>query len=327
MEYSKQDLKLNGVYKITVSDKPGKCYIGSTFNARGFIRRWQKHLLDLKKNVHHNKYLQNLYNKYGESSFKFEIVEIIPREEVMRILDREEYYIKYYDSYKSGFNLSEFADDSKRILQVIRKMRIPVLQYDSEGVFIKEWESISEVKKLCKSTLQRVIKDGGLACGYQWRFKTNNYPLNIGKYYYLQSYRILCYKMDGSFFKEYLSILDASKDLNIDTGSISRNVNGKTRHCRKLIFKLYSENYPTQITPVCRQHSLQSPLKITNIVTGGVFIFYSYTEAKKHGFNHFTIVKSWDTNLPFKCRKYNNQKFTCEKISYEDYLNYKYEKN
>lgn len=79
-----------GVYRITCIGN-SQIYIGSSVNIR---ERWQQHLALLRRNRHSSTYLQNSYNKYGEDSFKFEVlVRLIEfNEEVLR--DLEWYYIK-----------------------------------------------------------------------------------------------------------------------------------------------------------------------------------------------------------------------------------------
>lgn len=52
----------------------GKLYVGSTSNK--FNRRCNQHRSLLRQNKHGNPHLQNSWNKYGESSFKFSIIEM-----------------------------------------------------------------------------------------------------------------------------------------------------------------------------------------------------------------------------------------------------------
>jgi len=49
-----------------------------------------------------------------------------------------------------------------------------ILQYDLEGNFIKEWDSIIEAKEKFKGDIQRCC--AGLSktsCGYIWKYKNN----------------------------------------------------------------------------------------------------------------------------------------------------------
>ena len=78
-------------------------YVGQTTN---FARRKGEHLLKLKENRHPNIKLQNAYNKYGLENFSIQKIQFddISKEE----LDEQEiYYIKKYDSFKNGYNLTE----------------------------------------------------------------------------------------------------------------------------------------------------------------------------------------------------------------------------
>ncbi len=70
------NMAISGIYKI-VCNFTGKLYIGSSVDIE---TRWRLHKSRLRNNIHHNIYLQRSWNKYGESNFKFEIIEIISRE-------------------------------------------------------------------------------------------------------------------------------------------------------------------------------------------------------------------------------------------------------
>lgn len=79
----------------------GKIYIGQTYNLK---YRWSRHKSDLNNNRHHNKHLQNAWNKYGEDNFRFEIIECCPLD---NIDEREIYWINTFNSIKDGYNLCD----------------------------------------------------------------------------------------------------------------------------------------------------------------------------------------------------------------------------
>ena len=62
-----------GIYIIT-NKITGKIYIGSSHN---LLKRKNNHFTNLKNKKHQNFYLQNAWNKYGEQTFEWEIVEIV----------------------------------------------------------------------------------------------------------------------------------------------------------------------------------------------------------------------------------------------------------
>lgn len=59
------------IYQI-IHLQSGFKYVGQT--TRPPIKRWREHLYSLRKNKHSNRYLQAAWSKYGENSFRFEII-------------------------------------------------------------------------------------------------------------------------------------------------------------------------------------------------------------------------------------------------------------
>lgn len=78
-----------------------KIYIGSSSN---LIKRIRIHKSKLKSNKHHSAILQNSYNKYGEESFEYEIVEYVMDNSMLG--DREQVWI---DFFRPEFNVRLIA--------------------------------------------------------------------------------------------------------------------------------------------------------------------------------------------------------------------------
>lgn len=79
-----------GVYKIT-NVVNGKFYIGSSKDIKD---RWNSHRSDLNGNTrHHSKSLQDDWEKYGESSFRFEILEKCDKEPISTRINLEQKYL------------------------------------------------------------------------------------------------------------------------------------------------------------------------------------------------------------------------------------------
>ena len=91
----------SGVYQIKnkVNDKS---YIGSSINIKN---RLYKHLWMLKNNKHDNVYLQSSFNKYGENSFEFNILEYCDES---KLIITENKYIELLKTLKThnGYNLA-----------------------------------------------------------------------------------------------------------------------------------------------------------------------------------------------------------------------------
>jgi len=92
----------SGIYQIE-NQVNGKRYIGSAANLR---RRWARHLNDLRRGEHHNRYLQRAFDKYGEEAFVFFILENIEPE---NLIVREQ---RYLDTFNPEYNISPTAGSS-----------------------------------------------------------------------------------------------------------------------------------------------------------------------------------------------------------------------
>lgn len=100
-------LEKPGVYKI-LNNINGKYYIGST---KMKVRlRLNHHMQALRNNRHKNTHLQRAWNKYGENSFSFIILENCTRDIVYQ---REQYYLDNRDkllSYNINPNATGFTE-------------------------------------------------------------------------------------------------------------------------------------------------------------------------------------------------------------------------
>lgn len=124
-----------GIYCIECTSN-GVKYIGKT--RESFYRRWIYHKWELKNGIHNNKYLQNTWNKYGCENFifypieSFELFNTDADDEKLNQLEIQ--YIKQYDTYENGFNLTTggegvsgntLSEDAKR--KIGEKNRINML--------------------------------------------------------------------------------------------------------------------------------------------------------------------------------------------------------
>lgn len=95
-----------GIYQI-LNLVNNKRYIGSAINIE---RRFKEHLKGLRGNIHYNTHLQRAWNKYGETSFKLEVLVYCKKEE---LLDREQKKIDHYKTSKGNiYNICPIAGNS-----------------------------------------------------------------------------------------------------------------------------------------------------------------------------------------------------------------------
>ena len=92
--------KISGIYKI-YNRVNNKIYVGSS---NDISRRWCHHRTLLKRNKHHNIYLQRAYNKYGIDAFEYSIILKCSQQ---TLLEQEKNTIIYLDTLApNGYNIS-----------------------------------------------------------------------------------------------------------------------------------------------------------------------------------------------------------------------------
>ena len=94
--------KTSGIYRITCTVNK-KFYIGSSVN---LLQRWGEHRKMLRSNNHGNIHLQRAWNKYGEETFIFEVIELVL---TSFLLEREQFWIDKTQAVKKGFNIAKVA--------------------------------------------------------------------------------------------------------------------------------------------------------------------------------------------------------------------------
>lgn len=166
-----------GIY-IILNTINGKFYIGSSSDIQ---QRFYNHKSKLLNNIHANQHLQNSVNKYGFENFKFDVIANCPLEKLDSL---EQWYV---DNLNPNYNIRKFVESNRGIILTDshkEKIKISmkgkfakiVLQYDLEGNFIKEWESLTEIGlngycvskvSLCCHNKRKTHKK------FIWKFKNN----------------------------------------------------------------------------------------------------------------------------------------------------------
>ena len=174
----------------------GKKYIGSHGgNKSSYLGSGTNLIQAIKKHGSKNFVRQTLWE--GPSEFRYEM---------------EEYWIAYFDAVKNQmfYNATEkgvgMATGTKRdnldwnqlskkrtqntdYKNKAEKCKKPILQYDLEGNFIKEWSSNKNVQiELNIHPIKCLRGKSKQMGGYMWRYKTDQYLLNIPPYNNKRSY-------------------------------------------------------------------------------------------------------------------------------------------
>lgn len=96
------------IYKI-INVENAKFYVGSTIVVTA---RWRKHLRDLRANKHHCPHLQAAWNKYGEDSFVFRVVEVV--DDHTQLNAAEQKWLDAHHGTVSCYNYAKYTDNSNR---------------------------------------------------------------------------------------------------------------------------------------------------------------------------------------------------------------------
>lgn len=185
-------MKTVGIYKIE-NKVNGKVYIGSSINCEA---RKKQHYTELRNNKHINSYLQRAWNKYGESSFVFSVIEVCYKE---NLKNRESFWIDFFGGIDSdlNYNLMDARRNSpnkqtrQKISQshkgkyVAQETRDKLSQYVKQHLnydFIYHIRTEEEKQKISNSLKGHVPWNKGLKYETDERVRKNIDPLkNVPK--------------------------------------------------------------------------------------------------------------------------------------------------
>lgn len=218
-----------------------KLYIGSSVNLSA---RFRKHISELRRRKHHNQYLQNSFNKYGEENFVFVVLEFVRDEK--KVTEIEQLYIELF-SHNVLYNMNVNATNNLGLKRKsATKNSKEVYQFSMDGVLIKEWKSIDDaatslnipwrnIMNMCQKTKTKVngvtyfTKSVG---GFAWSYNKNYIAPQ-----YKNKKKVGQYTIDGIFIKEYESTTDAQKQLKLTRLHASDVCNGKRKSSGGFIWK------------------------------------------------------------------------------------------
>lgn len=201
--------KQSGIYEIrnTVN---GHIYVGSAIDLK---QRWYDHRKLLRVNKHHSKYLQNAWNKYGESAFIFVVLRYIKSKDDLITNEQE-----FIDKLNPDYNVCRVAGSTlgkKQPAHVGRAVGVA----NSQRVITDEYR-----QKMSRSTLGKIVSEetkNRMSFAYKLRASLGWKPKNTVK--------IFQYTVDGDFICEYESVAEAARKTGLKDTHISRCARGKRK--------------------------------------------------------------------------------------------------
>ena len=264
------------IYKIT-NIKNNKYYIGVT-TQKNPNDRWNAH----KSAIRNEKgcpLLMKAFNKYGEDSFKFEVLIICFDEDIFKFED--EYIKKYNAASPNGYNVAEggkigmsflgriHSDETKKKIGIKSKMynNKPEVKERARNVAI-QFNRTHNIGDLLRQSekWKNAIKEGRIggkrddetkkkiSDGLKRYFENNNGSL-INKEQHskimtkINGKKISQYSKENKLLNTFDSIVIASKHTGIGRKSIQSNLAGRSKSSGGFIWK-YSDTEPKDICSI-----------------------------------------------------------------------------
>ena len=136
-----------------------KGYVGSAMSKEA---RWREHHTQLRNNKHHSILLQRAWNKYGEDQFVFEVIEILDNPTKKMLLEREQYWIDFYDAANpdKGYNILSKAGSRQGVKaseETKEKLRISHLGHKPSKAAIEACRQAMLGKKKSKEAIAKSV--------------------------------------------------------------------------------------------------------------------------------------------------------------------------
>lgn len=200
-----------GIYLIT-NKINNKKYVGQSTD---IMYRWHQHCININRS-NKRSLIKSAMKHYGIDNFTFEILEVCPPEELN---EKEKFYISKYNTYylaekSNGYNMTLGGEGQNGNGKKVK-------QYDLDGNFIKEYNSIIEASRQCH------VSDTGISnccakrrkqCGgFLWCYDGQE----ILSPYKSKGKKVIQYDLDGNYIQSFNTMKEASLSLNCSLQLIS----------------------------------------------------------------------------------------------------------
>lgn len=197
------------IYKIT-NNINGKCYIGKTLNS--IEERWKEHLHDYQKSRCKDRPLYCALNKYGIENF---LIEQIEECDENILSEREQYWIKYYNSYHYGYNATLGGDGKQYI------------DYDlvvEAYLRLKNQKMVAKELNICVDTVRKILRLRNISIITSQEISRS------------RGIKVDMFSLRQDYIRTFSSLGEASKFIlrDFDEEKIKKNLRGAGQHIREV---------------------------------------------------------------------------------------------
>lgn len=278
----------------------GKYYVGQTYNESKRKCQHKNLAYNLYDKTYNYKFYQAI-RKYGWDSFEYKVlitIEADTKEELSKQLDEKEiYYIKLYDSYHNGYNMtiggrvlrgeahpsygSHLTEEHKQKLK--DSVCKQVSQYDMSGNYIATYSSAASAQQEtgCDSSQIIAICRGKAytSKGFQWRYGESvnnigcpNIPRPkgmLGKFgkENPRSKVIYQYSLDGQLVNTWEGALCAEREAGYSSTSLSKAIKDKVPYGKRQQSKYIWSFVPLkaqEVLSLVEKHNKRKNRKLKN---------------------------------------------------------------
>lgn len=244
-----------GIYLIK-NKLTNQCYVGQSIDVEERIKAHTRNHNDRK-----HYYLYEAIRKYGIDNFEFSIIEECKKEELD---EKEMYWIEYYDAYNNGYNMtlggkgckgSKSNQKNRNVLPsnfsnyIIKNCddTVRIAKLDKNYNIVHVYESVQECSRqdnviatnISKCASLKHLKCNGIMYMYYDEIKEMTADeiieyrkllrkkLNFSSTWSNKKRKINLIDEFNNVIKQYNSASEASRELNLDTSSITKVCKGR----------------------------------------------------------------------------------------------------
>lgn len=206
------------IYKAT-NVATGEVYIGAT--TISLHERINDHYNKATKNCGHK--FQNAIREYGFESFIWEQIDTGINTDELAL--KEKYYIQKFDSFNNGYNSDRGGGFKKTIYQ-----------YNLTGELESTFQSLEEASKSSSISEESIshacVGDRKTSNGFYWTY-TSTFNLKED----IRKKKVVQYDFEGKTLNVFDSIIEASKQTEINKSSIAKCCRGERNKAGGYIWK------------------------------------------------------------------------------------------